>query len=440
MNSNIKLSTTLLKSNMRPSRLMLISMTVYIINLLFGPYNYTFYSKIGILYFFLCFFLLWLGAFVAESKRSNPIYLDYHMTPLAEVFLCIFMIIVLVANIYVFYYYTKLSGIPYSEVGLAGARNILARNLLPFQKPQLVKIAEVLVTGGVTSYLIISGLNYFNYNITTFLAPLCLIGSVANNLLVGARATTVTIIVLFMIVNIIRKQRKQLILLKRWVNLILYLTIPVAIFIVMMLFVTRSGASVITDLEPESVYLFYRGDISYKPFYSLINNLFGGRLSLFYYISLYYSHSIPVFTWLFNNSDYSNYYYGGALQFRIIGFIFETIGWKFKPFLDIVYSQPHYGYYRTFLQGVLLDWGLYFTPIIVFITGIFFGIVHRKYIYGRFWAITIYPLIIIMCIVLPVYYFWHWAVIDFSLFIFLSLMPVLYFLGIKKICRKHNNT
>lgn len=413
------------KSDISPSKFIIYGLLSYFILYFFGPYKYTIYSLTGVVYFIFCFLLFWSGAYTVERMGKRfycGSYFRIELSPKSEKFIYAISIL---SIIFFVKYLTYVISVPNIEIefGVGDLRDLAQAN-----RPTSNKISEILMNLGIISYLITSSVSRLKYKTTRLVSTIAFLLPGAALLAIGARGAAVISIIIYFIVcktqtvrgfNVKRSNGKI-------TKLIVFFSFGFFLLIILKLFSTRGVAKDITD-----IYLMNYGDVSVRSPYLWINTILDNQLSNVLKGLFYYTHSLPFFTWLFNESTYSTWYYG-ALQFRSLGFIFSLFGVPFPQYLDIVKSQPFYGYYPTCIQGFLLDWGLYLTPIMVYLTGILFGLIHISNKKGGF-GYFIYPIILMMCFISPIYYFWNINQTDFVLLLYIPIYIILHFLGIKKI-------
>lgn len=413
------------KRNITPSRFIVNGLIVYFILFVFGPFKYTVYSISGLLYFVLCFFLLFFGSYLVEKmgRRYWPYrQIEIKMSKASEKFINIISIISILSFFIYFMYVYRLPNLNF-EFGVGDLRPLAQAN-----RPISNKIAEVLMELGIVAYLFASGVSNFNYRSTKFLSIIAFLLPAIALLAIGARGKAVITMLTYLIILYVKRsngmynKKNQSYKAKS----LIWFVFAFMIIIIGKLFTTRGSTKNITDM-----YLMYPGDMEVKSVYLWLDNLVNHKFTNLYKGFHYYVHSLPFFTWIFSASSYSKVYYG-AFKYRILGFLLPVIGINFPRYLEIVYSQPFYGYYTTFVQGYLLDWGLYLTPIFVFFTGIFFGLMYtsfRRKGFGYF----IFPIILMMCFVSPVYYFWHITGTDFVWFFYILIYPIMKLLGLKRV-------
>jgi hypothetical protein len=396
---------------------------VYFVLLWLGPYDYTLYSIDGALYLALAFFLLITTAWLFDRPYcKGELVTNYEMviSRKAEIFLVGVMVISFVAFALHMTYVVSLP--------VAGGYQFAGddyRDLLSIDRPLYDKIAEIMMGMGVAAYLITARLRKQNLQYTKLLGIISLFLPAVAILAVGARSRVITTIGLFLIIYALNKRERGSTLRlsgARTLKVLIILCFGALLFSTLSLFATRGLENATNQ------WLIYPGDTTLKPIYRSIYEATGGGIGPLYKGSHYYTHSMPTFTWAFAHSVDGPKYWG-AYFFYLEGYMLQLLGIPFPEYKEIASQSPVAGFYSTFITGYFLDWGITGTLFMIILTGVLFGRISylsRKKQFSYF----ILPVILFMCWVAPIYYFWHMGW-EYVLFWFIIIYPICRILGLK---------
>lgn len=409
-----------------PSRWLLFSLAFYLINLLLGPYSYNMnnntWSILFILFFFMVFFAsIFIGEHI-QKRVSKSTKMPISLSKTSEVLLLILMVIFLISGFFTIFESIRVTGLSFNSE-FADSRHKLDELTLAgsTSRTTIEKIANGLVLGSSAPTVIVYLIQKLRYQITPYLALGCILLPIILVFLQGGRNGAVFNFFLFGILMSIRKRH----------NLHPFHGIPgmkilgslaliFAIYLVFGIFFWRMGLDSASDLDVIAPFI-YGGTSELKLFYYSINELLSGVLSPLYKFSYYYSHSIPFFSALFTESNYTNIYWG-ALSFRIYTL---TIGGGTEKYLNIIKSQDFYGLYPTAAQGLLLDFGIAGSIISIIVIGFLFGYISRRAYRANFYSLCLLPFILIATFISPIYYF-CWGNADFSIISLLIIFTILH--------------
>lgn len=401
------------------SRVIIIGLVVYALVYFLGAYQYTLYSIEGVLYFVLSFFCLYIGVwFVERLAPRTRTCVKFELGRRAEVATLLVLVAGLVAFLLYMYFVNTRVDLR-TEFATGDYRGVISTN-----RPLYSKIAEVLMNLCRIGFLIVAGCSSVHFRLTRPLANLAILLPAFALLAIGARGQAVVSTFIFFAATILRYKRFGL---RPRINSRTMFSasgISILAYYVFTLFNYRGvrvplGEAYLLvpgDMQLRAIYRFLASNAALEP---LTRPLIGA--------SSYYAHSLSFFSWLFTASDYSTPFWG-VLHFRLFGFISSLIGLQFPAYMDIIRSQAFYGYYPTFVQGYLLDWGPWLAPVAIFFTGILLGLLQKSSRRGGF-GYFIEPLLLTMCFIAPIYYFWHIADIDTTLFLYMFIYPILSLLG-----------
>lgn len=387
----------------RAHSFILYGLITYFIFFFLGPYKFTIYNFEGLLYCLFAFLLMFIGAWAFDRPMfkkdlMNTKY-DIRLPKTAEVFLNLMVIVSLIAfSIYLI----GIRNNPEISNYSFGAEDY--RDLISINRSMLSKISEVLMYTGVAVYLIVSRLGQTNYKFTKLFAIFGFFLPAFAILAVGARSRVITTIGLYLIIYFMNKRelkRKPIIDIKKFYKYrFLFLIIFVILgYYTMNLFSTRGQYDATYQIVK------YTGDTVLKDGFLRLFILTDGLVNPIYKALWYYTHSIPAFTWAYDRFvDVPSYF--GAYLFYLPGYILRTIGLNFPEYLLIASKSPISGLYSTYLTGYFLDWGIYGTLIISFLTGALFGRISYSSKQKKL-SYYILPIVLFMCWVAPIYYFLH---------------------------------
>lgn len=408
----------------RPSRWLVASVSLWFLNYMFGPYDYSTNGGIlGWLYLFVAFIIFWLGLFIGEHLKPAPMLIEYGKSRLGksyELMLLPLLCLFLAASIYNYSLYSEIAG---GGVGLASgeARNALdSLAIQGYERSILARISDGMATASLAFPLLVLSCRT-RYFTTVLLAIFPSIVMLLTQFSIGGRNAAALVVMVLGICFILRRnaglhEHAGMI----WLQKILIIGVAASLLIMVMMFAWRYGVGSQSELDVSSPFV-WNGVSVLRDSYRAVNDGCDGCLSSVYLLSYYASHSAPFFVSLFEASDYSSPEYG-AFHFRIFGLIYGGGG----QFIKIIESQPFFGLYPTALQGLLLDFGLFGALCAVLITGFLFGAVANAAIRGNPYACCFVPLILGVVAISPVYYF-IWGGADF---VFLGLAVLIGTLGL----------
>lgn len=169
------------------------------------------------------------------------------------------------------------------------------------------------------------------------------------------------------------------------------------------------------------VYLFNYGDMELRAWAESLYYISNGAIDPIYKMSMYLSHPVAAFPYIFSN-NMPEHMYWGAYILRVPGFIFNFFSIPFPKTTDIA-NSTFTGLYSGTVYGYLVDWGIFLTPIMIFLTGILFSRITKIYtLTGRFKNMQV--LVKIMSMFVPFYFIWHAGGIDFIIF-FLGIYNII---------------
>ncbi|MFY2158378.1 O-antigen polymerase [Cytobacillus firmus] len=410
---------------LKPSNFIVYGLVVYFIIYLLGPYNYTIYSIEGVFYYFVSFLLLFLGAFIVqkmstEKQRSVKKEYEVIISKKSEILLQIISVVSIISFII---YFQEIIRLPTNNYNFASED---LRLELSASRSTLNKIAEMTMLTGPVSYLISSNVRKLNYKITTPLTLIAFFIPSFGFLSVGARGVAIISLFIFLINHLVLKMR--LVTNSKFKKVLKRLMPLVAVFIVVYfignLFIGRPGL-----LKAEDLFLIYPGDTKLKVFYGFLNDNLLHQLDPLYKAFMYYTHSFPVFTYFYTEAPQSGIFYG-ALQFSFIFFVLNAVGLSSVDPNSVVLYNPTAGLYSTFISYFIIDYGKWLALFIIFFSGIVFGLIYNSARSGKI-GYFIYPIILTMCFISPIYYFWTVGRMDVMLFWYFLFYPILKLLGLK---------
>lgn len=411
---------------LKPSSFIIYGLVLYFILYFINPFIYSIYSLEGVLYFALAYILLFLGAYIAEKitiKNFSRSSMDYvfKLSKCAEIFLILLSLISIISFII---YFSEIVKLPLAHYNFASEDLRLA---LSASRTNLSRISEMLMYIGPICYLISSRVERFKYKNTYIITLIAFFMPSLGILSVGARGAAVISLFIFFI-NMMLCKNKQDIGIKTkniFKKLATATLLFGVIYFILNIFITRPGLSTAEDL-----YLFYPGDTELKSTYRTINQLFNNSLDPIYKAFMYYTHSFPSFTYFYMNAPTTGIFFG-VVQFSFIFSILNAIGiTTLNPNMVALYN-PASGLYSTFVSYFILDYGNILALPMIFFSGVFFGIVFNSAKRGSF-GYFIYPIILTMCLVSPIYYFWTVGRMDVMLFWYFIIYPIIKLLGLKR--------
>lgn len=404
----------------KPKYFFLYGVIIYFLLYFFGPYEFTLYSIKGVIYYLLAMFLFACGLQLGNIRfgKFNNQYKQYEKIKSSKSIEIYLFIAELIAGIFFLIYISEV-------LQLTGASYKFGSDLrivLSESRSFLNKISEIGMYISIACFLIIESLDIKSRLLLNISNIFFWLPSLAM-LLIGARWDVFVSILVFFTSKGYRRRNinKKIKPKKKWKKFLAIFLFAVFLIIILglvyKLFQSRGMVNATEEM------LMYPGDIALKPFYLELYKLSKGLVDPIYKIFLYFTHSMPFFTWLFENNTFSQTYHGAYL-FRSVGFICNAIGISFPDYKTIIASQSFSGYYSTFIGGYLIDFGKIGSLIMIFLTGTLFDKLSLTAKKSKY-ADSIVPVILVMCLIAPIYYFWHMGSIDFILievtFLFLGI-------------------
>lgn len=399
-----------------------------VLSLLFlGPYSYKLYSLDAILYFVLCCVLFLFGMSV-NTKKIPHIKREYYLSSIGQKILIILDLISIVCAIY--FLFIAISNT--TDFSFAGGdfRSSIAENRSVIQR-----ISEALMHISAPIYLIFyysKNKSRKTYNLIVlfsyWLTPLAYLG-------IGARWSVFFYILLFFYVNVIEKKKnrinlkkiKQKINLNKAITWVILAVFFISVFsIVFTLFDTRGGIN-----NADSIYMFEIGDIEMKGWAKVLYSYSSALFNPLFKILHYFSHSIPAFTYFFDNYNIGTPVLYGLFSLSVLQYILIPFGYSTTYMKNLLYSLKGSGFYMTFLHGYIVDFGLFFAPIFIMLTGYLFKLIEKKST-KNICCRWLYPYVIVMCFIAPIYNIWTVAMANIDMF-----FVILIYLSFTKISFNH---
>lgn len=412
----------------RPSSFLVYGLLLYFVVFLINPYKYTIYSVEGVLYFFIAYSFLVIGAFMMESlvrhRKSRNVKILYEVIISKKAELFIQLISLLAIGFFIVYFHDVVS-LSTSQYNFASEDLRLA---LSDNRSFINKVAEMGMQIGPVAYLIISNTTKLNYRSTYLLSLIAFFAPTIGILSVGARGSAVIGLFVFIINNLLQKRRgRKYFESKKILKKILPYAIFLAIvYLIYSLFISRPGLS-----TSENLHLIYPGDMKLKGFYKNLNQILNYKLDPLYKLFMYYTHSFPTFTYFYVNAPAHGVFYG-VLQFSLLFFVLNALGIvNVNPNMVVGYN-PTAGLYSTFVSYFILDYGKVLGLVAILISGMFLGVFYRSNLKGKF-GYFIYPVILTMALISPIYYFWSVGRMNVILAWYCILYPIIKLLGLKTI-------
>ena len=393
-----------------------------------GPYEYKLYSIQGVLYMAFVDFLFWLGLQSGKWIQIPKVKIHFWDNVIGNNpqnrFISnefVLLLIILSTAFFTLWFFDWKQSIGLNYL----FSNEDIRRLISQRRTVYSKIGEFGSSIGILPFLIVqtgkdSGIyNKFNRTFCNVTAVFSGIISFAS----GARWGIVSIITIFFFVE--QSKGKSLKLKhgsvqngKTWIRRI---TICIVTYIILrriwLLFQNRGV------YHGAQRFLFEHGDTVLKPFWRSFLEKNFLVVDTICAITGYFAQPIPVFSYVFQNYSNQKCYFGASM-FRVIGFLLNGLGINVLGMKDI-YSHAFTGLYTSYVYGFIVDWGVYCTPFFVLFTGIIFSLIEQNHIKQGLHRL-LYPLMEVMVLFAPYYYFFHIGAMDFYLFwLFLfSVLPV----------------
>lgn len=398
----------------KPSSFIIYGVLFYLFLFIISPFSYKIYSFDALFYLIFCFFLLFVGTKIGEhgARINNVRWIISVNRKTERLFIIIMIISLIMAFLYLSYVSTLSTTYVFATEDL--------RRLLSENRPTYTKIAEVLAVAGIPCFLILSYVDNFNYKLTKPLSYISFFLPSIMILSVGARGIAI-VSILILILHIrtlnIRKlkfRKKYSLMSKR--NILIISIIVIFAFIVQLFDKRRS----FDDFPKKSYYSL--NDVEYKNNYLKQNN----KLYPYYSIIEYYNHSVPTFSYFYSvtkdNSNFKTYPF--AYHFSFFWTILNSLNIVKFDIADVYDANPTTGRYSTFVTGYIMDYGYFFSLIMIFLTGLLLGYMWKNSQKGGI-CFFIDAIILTMVFLAPIYYIWTVGSISTILFFYFLIILLL---------------
>lgn len=404
-----------MKENGNLRNYFLISLITVFALVLFGPFKYTIYSDVGVIYFIFCSILFVIGLSNRKytiSKRVSNYKISFDISKQGIFILALVDILVIISFALFVRSIISTIGSSFSFASedyrylLEGRSTLekLVEAMLHFAAPVFIffEFSETKFKYRKLYYLSI-----FTY----WLPPLAYLMS-------GGRWSTFFYLLMFIFIKRRNKRKSK----KRMSGAFL----KKLIFLVLVFILLASVYSLFTERGYLSIYenyLFKPGDITLRGWAQELINITNGAPITFFKISHYFSESISSFSYLFANYSGQSHLYG-LYSFSVLTYLMMPFGYNSNGFKKIVLSYPGAGKYMTFVHGYIVDWGVFFAPLMILITGLLFSKIERSRNTSILCRLLYYYLIV-MSIVAPIYNIWGVASVNMDMF-FIIVMYLFY--------------
>jgi hypothetical protein len=294
------------------------------------------------------------------------------------------------------------------------------RILVGNNRTMLSRFAEVGLHAAAPCFLIIQNVKAAHYKRTKIISSIFFWLPPIAYLYMGARWNFFFYLLIFLTNNKLNKKKTSK-KIKNKHQILIYGLITFMILTVYSLFNTRG------ILEANELFLISPGDMELRNWANALFHFTHGAINPIFKILHYFSHGIPTFTYFFENYKPTAYSYG-LYQFQFIEYILMAFGVRVIEVNEILKTVAGHGLYKTFVLGFVIDWGFMFAPVAIFINGIFFGRISSSR-NKRMFSKCFYPIVLSMCLVSPVYYFWSVGGVTFDFFFLLIIIPLIKLLG-----------
>ncbi len=396
------------KDILRPSNLYFISLSICTFLFFFGPYQYiSTNSLFPRFYLYLVFFIFGIGIRIGESSKytkKNQSNL-YFISKLGEFILITFNIIFFLSSISYFLItivnltsgftdFTILIGSGLADTRMKMEIDFLQGN----QRSLLEKIFNALSGTSISITLIYLSIKKVRMEIFFVLSIFSPIFYGLTELIRGGRNPSAFVILCLIIAFKFRSRIGNSFsgLLKSIVK-IFYFISTFFIVIFLLIFGWRKQVQSIFELD-SSTQLMFNTDVNIRPFYETINQFMGNLLSIPFELSFYITHGIAFFSSLFERTIYNTYFLG---TFSFPGILILTN--QSELVMERILDQELNELYPTMVHGLLMDFGIFFTPIIAFLIGFIIGNVFLNAIHGNFQSICFSPVLACMAIISPIF-------------------------------------
>lgn len=382
-------------------------MLLVMITLMFGPYNYHILTWWGVGYYLLCWglfllglsmtrisFILIKGAIKNQSKQSCIALHKWHkenrLSKKGAYFIVVLSILTIVAaGLYVIVILRQAGG--FLTIGGGDYRYLVTE-----VRDNTTRFLELIMWCGTPAYL------FATYSRSSFTGKQMLVIDIAYwmvplfYLMLGARFSVFYHMIVFFVNRGVLKHfkqgekgRKRAVLFN---SKQLMLHIISAIGIMAMLFVVFRLFAVRRPQALNTLHFFSDGDMTIRPIWLWILQASEGSITPVYGIFHYFAHSVPNLCYLLSNLDESCIHLFGLFNFTAIRYVLIALGVSDDWAKTIILSYPGSGGYQTFIVPCIVDFGVWFTPIMCIALGYMFSRVEKMAVKNNILAITAYPI------------------------------------------------
>lgn len=374
---------------------------------LLGPYQYLLYSKSSILYLLLvniCMVLgLCSGELIKIKSKSDKQRDTFDKNE--DLWFLILEIIVIISFVYWCLWFFRVVNIRNYSFG-SDYRYLISEN-----RNNLNRVAEFILNAGVAIFVMVDAIGREKSSSVVYkLSYLVLWIPAVAYILRGARWGVVVSLLVFLYTKIKDINLRKMNASRKNVFLAVTCIIVVGIFI-LKIFSVRTGINVGGERR-----LFEAGDMNLKKWADKLYDMTDGAVDPLYGLAYYIGQPIPVFSKVFSEFLPSKMYYG-----RFLLSPFENF-FKVLSIPIIKFDNPGWegGLYTPYVYGFIVDFGIYLTPIVVFIIGAVFAKIQKAESIN-FHCRALQPILSTMMLASPVYYFFHVGGISFVLMWYLGI-------------------
>ena len=396
----------------RLSIVFLFSLIIVFLFSIFGPFNYTVFSESGILYLLFCSTLFFCGLSIRGVKiRRGPRkkeYRHYVLTKQGQTVIVFLAFVVIVAA------FTHLFRVARLNLGSFAFAEGDFRAAITENRDNFSRLTELLMHLSAPVYLVArSSDNKFSkksnvvINTAFWIVPLVYLGE-------GARWSIFFHIVLFFTFRRCRWQKKSVSGKKLVGGIVLSIALLYVLSLVFNLFVVRGSYTA------DRLQFFDRGDVTLKTWADTLYKTNPTFYNPIWKIFNYFGQSVSIFSYVFKNYDPAYPKTFGLNNLNVIQYLLIPFGYSTAEYKKLVLGMPGAGYYSSFVTGYILDFGIYFAPLMIFITGVLFRTVEKNYNTSLF-ARNLYYLLVPMCLVAPIYNMWQVGSVNIDIFLLLIL-------------------
>lgn len=405
-----------LKINNKLLKYFIISWGCVIVVFLLGPYQYSLYSKSSLLYLLLVNICMILGLCSGDlvkikikSCKQKDI-LDKNI----DLCFLILEIVIIISFLYWCLWFFRIVDIRAYSFG-EDYRYLLSKN-----RNNLNRLAEFILSAGVAIYVMINAFEKEKVSSVVYkLSYLVLWIPAVSYILRGARWGVIVSLLVFLFTKIEKSNLKIANVNKKSIISVFVCIIVVGLFI-LKIFSVRAGINV-----GEERRLFVVGDMHLKKWASALYDVTDGAVDPIYGLAYYVGQPIPVFSKVFSDFLPSKMYYGKFLVSPFENFL-KVLGIPAMKFDGDMWGG---GLYTPYVYGFIVDFGIYLTPIVIYIIGVIFAKI-QKAESTNFHCKALMPILSTMILASPIYYFFHVGGISFVLMWYFGIA---FFL---KICNK----